>query len=689
MLAVAGIFSATAVAFNKQVNEQPVAEKAEAFDTNFASGSSIYLRLDGSFTASNATCFIKVRSTGGDWREATKVTATQDTKGGETLYVYTFGENVTEWGINRRNSGGTDNWGWSNTNISTHTHNLFTIYHHSDWGWDKQVEIVEQPASVTKFYFKAPTNGSVALAAKDGSSTSKGSISTNTLTYVYSDWKVTYTATGSTGYDFKEWTYSDSQSGTYSRWEDDATTNPFTVTTNIDLYHSANFQKKTYTITFYQNDTPIATDSYRTTDTKTHGVNYTFPSLASMDPARAASGGRYFVKWSTDEHGESGDDYYIGDTYDEDSALTLYMIQNFYHYQYTNDGENWFEMERHNGDSTYDAIYYPDSAHLLKSGNAIQFRRYVSDPSESLYDVPAITWEGNYDSEKDEVVYSCSAVITLKVTRTNTHLVIVPGYSQRSIVVNHGGSISKYYLAESTYYDYYTSLDVTLYPGDTISAGYQNESTGEWSNYNPGWLEGDSEGDFTADSSQSTPVYCNAPGVFTIHLISGYKDTSFNNLKFVMNNSSSAALFAQVFNSDISGVCTGITGGSKTFNDLKNKMGTSSSTANTEYRYYNSLNSAAKALIVSDNSGSDIDLCVKKYNFILSKYGYGGSGQLVDFMGKNPPKPAVNLFSSFGLFGSDENNVATIIIVISSSVALLSVTALSILVIRKRKSKEQ
>lgn len=45
-------------------------------------------------------------------------------------------------------------------------------------------------------------------------------------------------------------------------------------------------------------------------------------------------------------------------------------------------------------------------------------------------------------------------------------------------------------------------------------------------------------------------------------------------------------------------------------------------------------------------------------------------------------------FSLNTLFGNNENNLSTIIIIISSSVALLSVTALSILVIRKRKSKE-
>jgi len=53
--------------------------------------------------------------------------------------------------------------------------------------------------------------------------------------------------------------------------------------------------------------------------------------------------------------------------------------------------------------------------------------------------------------------------------------------------------------------------------------------------------------------------------------------------------------------------------------------------------------------------------------------------------GKN--RGILGRFGGLSLFGS-EDNFSTIIIIISSSVALLSVTALSILVIRKRKSKE-
>ena len=77
--------------------------------------------------------------------------------------------------------------------------------------------------------------------------------------------------------------------------------------------------------------------------------------------------------------------------------------------------------------------------------------------------------------------------------------------------------------------------------------------------------------------------------------------------------------------------------------------------------------------------------------------GYSGStSRLTDAHGKylwmnyrknGGDKPGAYL--GFGsLFGDSENNISVVIIIIASSVALLSVTALSILVIRKRKSKE-
>ena len=62
-------------------------------------------------------------------------------------------------------------------------------------------------------------------------------------------------------------------------------------------------------------------------------------------------------------------------------------------------------------------------------------------------------------------------------------------------------------------------------------------------------------------------------------------------------------------------------------------------------------------------------------------------------LGENPwanSKAAVDGFSPFNrMSGDDDNNITTIIIISASSVALLSITALSVLVVKKRKIKEE
>ena len=85
-----------------------------------------------------------------------------------------------------------------------------------------------------------------------------------------------------------------------------------------------------------------------------------------------------------------------------------------------------------------------------------------------------------------------------------------------------------------------------------------------------------------------------------------------------------------------------------------------------------------------------VALMLSRYEYILKKYRYGeGASNLHDFMGKDPGTlGAIRDFSPLSLFG-EEDNLSTIIIIVASSVALLSVTALSILVIKKRKNKEE
>ena len=75
------------------------------------------------------------------------------------------------------------------------------------------------------------------------------------------------------------------------------------------------------------------------------------------------------------------------------------------------------------------------------------------------------------------------------------------------------------------------------------------------------------------------------------------------------------------------------------------------------------------------DSGDDIPMTSIRY-------------QLGNIAGGSYKVSSLGRFGLSALFG-DDNNVTTIIIVVASSVALLSVTALSILVIKKRKNKEQ
>ena len=87
----------------------------------------------------------------------------------------------------------------------------------------------------------------------------------------------------------------------------------------------------------------------------------------------------------------------------------------------------------------------------------------------------------------------------------------------------------------------------------------------------------------------------------------------------------------------------------------------------------------------SNPSGTNIENAVARYQIIVKNHGY------TPFMrnSSNVLRSAPTFFNPLKLVVDDGNNVTTLIIIIASSVALLSVTALSILVIKKRKQKEE
>ena len=95
---------------------------------------------------------------------------------------------------------------------------------------------------------------------------------------------------------------------------------------------------------------------------------------------------------------------------------------------------------------------------------------------------------------------------------------------------------------------------------------------------------------------------------------------------------------------------------------------------------------------LANQHGNDIEKALSKYDYIIDKY--AELGIYNDFIGRNEPGSG-KVSSAFhghvnplNFLGLKDDNMSVIIIVIASSVSLISVTALSVLVVRKRKTKK-
>lgn len=150
---------------------------------------------------------------------------------------------------------------------------------------------------------------------------------------------------------------------------------------------------------------------------------------------------------------------------------------------------------------------------------------------------------------------------------------------------------------------------------------------------------------------------------------------------------SAAIAFATSFNTRVGGIC--VYAGGTNFNTLKTEWNGTQQTA-----YNNNLEDYQKYWLDKNHASSDKNVqdMFAMYDYIAHKYGTGsGDDKLHDFLNRNngAQAAAVNNFSPFDYFTNDENNLSTLIIVIASSISLLSITALSVLMVKKRKRKEQ
>lgn len=113
---------------------------------------------------------------------------------------------------------------------------------------------------------------------------------------------------------------------------------------------------------------------------------------------------------------------------------------------------------------------------------------------------------------------------------------------------------------------------------------------------------------------------------------------------------------------------------------------TCSSSSVNGYGAYDSINTN----VLSNLTTAEMNT-LKASTFSASGYGTRTYGEKITIMSNSGslPKSAVAFFTPFNLMGDSESNLSTIIIIIASSVSLLSITALSVLLVKKRKNKEQ
>lgn len=92
-----------------------------------------------------------------------------------------------------------------------------------------------------------------------------------------------------------------------------------------------------------------------------------------------------------------------------------------------------------------------------------------------------------------------------------------------------------------------------------------------------------------------------------------------------------------------------------------------------------------------DYSYEDYVNAGKNYNYCSrsSTYRVTVNQKWAELSGAASKYGAIRTFNPFTLFNGEEDNFSTVIIIVASSISLLSITALSVLVIKKRKSKEE
>ena len=377
------------------------------------------------------------------------------------------------------------------------------------------------------------------------------------------------------------------------------------------------------------------------------------------------------LSWNT-QSGGGGTSYKIDGTsvYQGNAPLELNLIQDFKSYEYSVDGgSTWVQMPKMEVTPDLCVAGYESSESNYLPGAMITFRGYYGSGTHTAQSIDI--WAGNqYEYGGNHYIeFGTHNKVVLTAQNDGQFKVNIYGGSERGIDILRNKVDTKYVsdYNESTK-DYTCTL--TVLPGDKIRAFHSWRTV-----YDVTMLNYSSYG---IDVNGNVSV----PAVYTLTL--KYNSGNYPSVQVTaMIAADTATLIAQTFNTDITPLCTAIEGGSAP-STLVTQWGV-------EAAYYPKLSEATRNILNGTTATSDADVLAMqaKYDRVVGKYKDTVSG-ITDYMSRNPARiSSLGNFSPFSLLQDDENNLSTIIIIIASSVSLLSITALSVLLVKKRKRKEQ
>ena len=304
----------------------------------------------------------------------------------------------------------------------------------------------------------------------------------------------------------------------------------------------------------------------------------------------------------------------------------------------------------------------------LPSGVVAQFSatlNVVAGQSLTIQRGTSITLSPSFDGADNNysngavIISKNSATVYLKLKSAGTYDCFVPGYTSCAVVV---GGVQ--YTTTQSGEEYRTAL-INVDKGQTVKISWAHTQIATYlSAYSTGGCFSESGGTVT----------CLLTGAYTFYVQYNDYHSEQNTLYIERNNASTATYLASKFNTIILD------------NTCKTDGSTDPDTLSTNWTnvaaHFTSQPSDIKNLFDVSSGDSEVARMMPMYQYIIQKYGTS------DFLGKGYTKLAIRYFSPLNLSDDSENSLPTVIIIVASSIALLSITALSVLVIKKRKQKE-